>query len=72
MECENEQQLSDEATGGDIESGTTTSEGIFQFKGKKKPSTTPFKKLRYIRMFLARRFECIFTAFVPALVLRSL
>ena len=33
MEGENEQQLSDEATGGDIESGTTTSEGIFQFKG---------------------------------------
>ena len=38
MEGENEQQLSDEATGGDIESGTTTSEGIFQFKGKKKVS----------------------------------
>ena len=34
MEGENEQQLSDEATGGD----TTTSEDIFQFKGKKKVS----------------------------------
>ena len=38
MEGENEQQLSDEATGGDIESGATISKDIFHFKGKRKVS----------------------------------